>query len=110
MSAEITAFVRRLTGAWSAQTARGWREDDPARGQCSVTALVAQDLFGGEILKTRVGAAWHFYNRIEGVRHDFTASQFAAPVAYDDVAATRAETLADTSPGQYETLRQSLGS
>ena len=104
------AFARRLAGAWSAETAQTWREDDPARGQCSVTALVAQDLFGGTILKTRIGPAWHFYNRFDGARHDFTASQFAAPIAYEDIEATRAEAFADTSPAQYEALRQSLSS
>jgi len=56
-----------------------------ARGQCSVTALVVQDLFGGTLLETRVGAAWHFYNRIDGERCDLTAGRFAERVAYDDL-------------------------
>ena len=49
-------LYRRLTRAWSVETSSKWRRDNPACGQCSVTALVVQDLLGGEILKTNVGA------------------------------------------------------
>jgi hypothetical protein len=98
----------RLRRAWSLRSSGKWRADNPALGQCSVTALVVRAAFGGEILKTLVpfdgGAAWHFYNRVEGRCFDFTAEQFAAPIRYDDVPATEAETLADTSPAQVAHL------
>ena len=68
-----------------------------AAGAC----LVLQDHFGGKILKTRVGPAWHFYNRIEGVRLDTTADQFAASVEYLDVPSSREEAFADTNQAQY---------
>ncbi len=58
------------------ETAPQWSADNPACGQCDVTSLVIQERFGGEILKTDVGGAIHFYNRIGGDRCDFTASQF----------------------------------
>ena len=32
------------------------------------------DIFGGEILKTHYKNGWHFYNRINGKRIDFTRS------------------------------------
>jgi hypothetical protein len=64
----------RLESAWSLHTATIWRADNPAWGQCSVSALVVQDCLGGVIVKTRVGNAWHFYNLVEGERLDFTAS------------------------------------
>lgn len=94
-----------LPRAWSSASSSRWRPDNPACGQCSVTALLAQELFGGEILKTRIGSAWHFYNRINGVRHDLTESQFASPVAYDDAMSNRTDAMADTSPEQYAALR-----
>ena len=95
-------------GAWSAQTATSWRLENPARGQCSVTALVVQDLLGGSILKTRVGSHWHFYNWLDNQRVDLTASQFDVPISYDDLPATRVETFNDTSEGQYQALREAL--
>jgi hypothetical protein len=40
----------------------------PCEGQCNVTSLVVQDLFGGSILKTRTRAGTLFYNLIDCVR------------------------------------------
>ena len=77
----------------------------PASGQCGVTALVVHDKFGGEILKTDVNGAWHFYNRIDGKRVDFTMGQFDSPIGYDDVPSNRDEALGDCSRQQYELLK-----
>jgi hypothetical protein len=101
-------LYRRLTKAWSSETGSKWRPDNPACGQCSVTALVVQDLLGGELLKTRVAGAWHFYNRIDGRRWDLTVSQFETPIGYDDLPSSRQEALADTSKQQYVTLVERL--
>lgn len=80
----------------------------PATGQCSVTALVVHDIFGGDILKTRTPEGIHFYNRIGTVRWDLTISQFAEPIPFEDLTASRQEAMADTSPEQYETLKSRL--
>jgi hypothetical protein len=97
-------FYDKLRAAWSTATSGKWRPDNPAAGQCSVTALVVQDELGGEILKTDIAGAWHFYNRICGRRIDFTMSQFDSPIGYDDLPSNREEALADTSVKQYEAL------
>lgn len=97
-------LYEKLREAWSAETGGKWRPDNPAAGQCSVTALVVQDELGGEILKTDVDGAWHFYNRIDGRRIDFTMSQFDSPIGYDDLPSSRQEALTDTSLRQYELL------
>ncbi|WP_246509918.1 YunG family protein [Bradyrhizobium glycinis] len=65
--------------------------DNPAAGQCNVTALLIHELFGGELLKTPLPAGDHFYNRIEGRRYDFTASQFDRLIAYMDLPASQAD-------------------
>jgi hypothetical protein len=101
-------LYHRLMKAWSTETGSKWRPDNPACGQCSVTALVVQDILGGDILKTEVGGAWHFYNRIVGRRWDLTVSQFDAPIGYDDLPSGRVEALADTSLENYETLKLRL--
>jgi len=99
------ALAVRLRAAWSTETGGKWRADNPACGQCSVTALVVQDAWGGEILKTDVDGAWHFYNRVDGQRWDLTESQFGAPISYDDRPSDRDEALADTSPDKYALLK-----
>jgi hypothetical protein len=97
-------FGRLIRECWSIRTASTFNPANPACGQCSVTALVAQDHLGGTIAKTRVGGAWHFYNLIGGERFDFTASQFDAPVIYDDTSSGREDALTDTTLAQYEAL------
>lgn len=96
-----------LQTSWSLSTGPSWLPERPARGQCSVTALVVRELCGGEILKTPVeGGGWHFYNRVNGVRHDLTASQFDNPPRYADILSDEAEALAATTPDRYALLRR----
>ena len=99
---------RRLRLAWSAATSGKWREDAPALGQCSVTALPPHDRYGAELLSTPAPWGPHFYNRLGGERLDLTAEQFAAlgaaAPAYLDRPASRDEAMADTTPGRYAAL------
>lgn len=59
-----------------------WRPDNPARGQCGVTALLVQELLGGELILGEVHVdgvrtGFHYWNRLPGGHHlDLTAEQF----------------------------------
>jgi hypothetical protein len=83
--------ARCLRKAWSLATARQRTEANPAAGQCNVTALLVHELFGGELLKTRLPEGDHFYNWIDGQRYDFTESQFSQPICYADIPTARSE-------------------
>ena len=109
MSVPPGDLPQRLRRAWSSETATSWTAENRAKGQCSVTAIAVQRLLGGEILRTETPKAAHFYNRIGGIRYDFTAAQFAEPVAYQDLASDVDEALTDTSPSQVATLMKALG-
>jgi hypothetical protein len=98
----VAAALRR---AWSSRTSGMWTAANPARGQCNVTALLVEELFGGEILKTPLPEGDHFYNRIDGRRIDLTASQFEAPIAYADLRSNRQEALSGTTSAKYEALK-----
>ncbi|MEP7452614.1 hypothetical protein [Phyllobacterium sp. SB3] len=98
-----------LKTAWSKESATSWSAENPAKGQCSVTSLVTQDIFGGSILKTKTYGGTHFYNLIDGVRWDMTVSQFDRPIPFEDNPATRDEAMADTSESQYQALKRRLG-
>lgn len=52
---------------------------NPAKGLDSIISLLVHDVFGGEILKTRKKKGWHFYNRVEGLRIDFTSFEIEIP-------------------------------
>ena len=99
----------RLARAWSAETSSLWSPDNRARGQCSVTALAVQQLCGGDILKSETAGGMHFYNRIDGARCDFTASQFDGPIVYADLPSDAAEAMAETSPAQLSAMLRGLG-
>jgi len=85
-----------------------WTPENPAKGQCGVTALVMQALLGGEILKTPMAEGWHYYNRVAGQRLDFTASQFAEEPDYQDLPSHREEAFSDTNAQQYAYLRSKV--
>ena len=110
------AMVRTaLEHAWSSETATQWSPENPANGQCNVTAAVVHDLFGGEVLRTRVGGVWHYYNRIDGRRSDLTDSQFTRPgarfdppAAYADELSSRDAAMVGIPQREYDTLRAEL--
>ncbi|EJN15540.1 hypothetical protein PMI42_00915 [Bradyrhizobium sp. YR681] len=96
---------RALRKAWSLSTSSQWTASNPAAGQCNVTSLLIHELLGGDLLKTPLPAGDHFYNRIEGTRYDFTASQFDRPIAYMDVLTDRADAEQGATSEQLSALR-----
>ncbi|MBR0722678.1 YunG family protein [Bradyrhizobium manausense] len=108
MSFDPHAVQTALFKAWSSSTASQWTADNPAAGQCNVTALLIHELFGGDLLKTPLPAGDHFYNQIGGRRYDFTASQFDQPIAYVDLPANRAEAEQGATSGQLAELREAF--
>lgn len=50
---------------------------NPTLGQCSITAFLAQDIFGGKVYGVlRPGGNYHCYNVIGDWRFDLTSEQF----------------------------------
>lgn len=71
-----------LKNTWNRINTHGMPPDNPANGQDKEVCMLIHDVFGGEILKTPVKNGWHFYNRINGQRLDFSDTSFGR---YDDV-------------------------
>jgi len=72
-----------LRHAWCCETASpgdaaDWSEDNPAKGQCAVTALVVQRVLGGKLLRGVVdGFGSHYRNLLpSGKVKDLTWEQF----------------------------------
>ncbi|WFU07239.1 hypothetical protein QA648_34705 (plasmid) [Rhizobium sp. CB3171] len=103
MTDTLEKLLSILRISWSTETGSQWLPENPASGQCNVTSLVVQDLLGGDILKTEVPGAWHFYNRVGRERFDLTASQFAAPIQYMDVESSREDALLRTGSRPFPT-------
>ena len=63
--------------------------------QDSLISLLLHDIFGGEILKTHGKKDWHFYNRIDGERVDFTNPEKQMTISdtrFEDILSTPDET------------------
>jgi hypothetical protein len=63
--------------------------------QSTVISQLIHDIFGGEILKTHKKKNWHFYNRIDGERIDFTLPETDISTeenAFEDISSTPDET------------------
>ena len=99
---------KALQNSWSLKSSSKWSADNPAKGQCGVTALVVNNHLGGEIKKTKLLDGWHFYNVIDNKRYDFTSSQFSEEILYMDIDSTREEAFSDTNESQYLYLNQSV--
>ncbi|MBT2640461.1 MULTISPECIES: hypothetical protein [unclassified Bacillus (in: firmicutes)] len=97
-----------LLNSWSINSSSKWTKDNPAKGQCGVTALVVNDLLGGQIRKTLLSGGWHYYNEINDEYYDFTDSQFNEDIKYMDIPSNRDEAFLDTNQEQYEFLKQSV--
>ncbi len=97
-----------LLNSWSYRSSSKWTPGNPAKGQCGVTALVINEILGGEILKTMTLEGWHYYNHINGERIDLTKSQFTEPMSYQDITSNWKEAFSDTNHEQYNYLKQSI--
>jgi len=54
-----------------------WSPENKTCGQCSITAFLAQDIFGGEVYGTLTeGGNIHCYNVVNGIAFDLTSEQF----------------------------------
>ena len=71
-----------LSGLWSADTCaprmrKDWSADNPTLGQCSITAFLVQDLYGGRVLGVPLGDGnYHCFNDVDGCVFDLTSEQF----------------------------------
>lgn len=75
-----------LSNIWCADTCaprmrEGWTKENQTLGQCSITAFLAQDIFGGKVYGIlRSGGNYHCYNVIGDCRFDLTSEQFGEEI------------------------------
>lgn len=104
MKFDENKILEVLKRCWSKESSTIWTEENPARGQCGVTALVIHSHYGGTIMKTKVNDQWHFYNCIDNNRFDFTSGQFSQMPEYEDIISDTDEAFDDTNEAQYSYL------
>ena len=63
-----------------------WSKDNRTLGQCSITAFLVQDIFGGEVYGVpRPDGNYHCFNVVDGIKFDLTSEQFEKQLDYDNV-------------------------
>ena len=80
-----------LSGIWCADTCaprmrEDWSPENKTLGLCSITAFLAQDIFGGKVYGVlRPGGNYHCYNVIGDCCFDLTSEQFGEEaLTYED--------------------------
>ena len=80
-----------LSKIWCADTCaprmrQNWTPENKTLGQCSITAFLAQDIFGGKVFGVlRPGGNYHCYNVVGKCVFDLTSEQFGDEVlSYED--------------------------
>ncbi|MBO7612204.1 MAG: hypothetical protein J6S81_00065, partial [Treponema sp.] len=59
-----------------------WSQENRTKGQCSITAFLAQDIFGGKVYGIPLGDGnFHCYNDVDGCIFDLTSEQFGEKAA-----------------------------
>ena len=75
-----------LSGIWCAETCaprmrKDWTPENKTLGQCSITAFLVQDIFGGEVYGIPLpDGGFHCYNVVDGHLFDLTSEQFPGQV------------------------------
>lgn len=75
---DITSLYKALLDkGWTEETSFdvNWDESNPCVGQSPVTALLVQEIFGGEIIRYSWKKKVHYFNRINGENYDLTSQE-----------------------------------
>lgn len=80
---DVLELYNDLLALWSPETCAPrlrsqWSQENPTKGQCSVTAFLVQDLLGGEVLGVKLSDGnYHCFNVLESGVFDLTSEQFS---------------------------------
>ena len=79
----IDLLLKALNASWTRETAykdnqQDWTEAKKEIGQCTVTAMIVFDYFGGKIIRgySEKYNLFHYWNEIDGKKIDLTFNQF----------------------------------
>ena len=106
-----------LSGLWSADTCaprmrNDWSPENKTLGQCSITAFLIQDIYGGRVLGVPLGDGnFHCFNDVDGCVFDLTSEQFGdEKLDYDNCQEQERQLhfAKEEKRKRYENLREKL--
>lgn len=107
-------FRKAIAQSWCQDTAYhkdapNWTPNNPALGQCAVTALLFNEFFGGAIYSgVSDGGIMHFWNKKYGFKIDLTKQQFSDKIKFSNITQWDRKDLLQTGDvaARYELLRK----
>lgn len=113
---KINGLKRLFLLSWKQETCSPglkseWTKENPALGQCAITALIVNDFFGGKIMRCMSSSGSHYYNLIDDKLIDFTVEQFLGEIPqYDEGEERTREYLLsnEDTKNRYEKLLYNL--
>lgn len=111
---KYSAFANALEKSWGKDTAYrkdadNWSKDNPALGQCAITALLFNELYGGKIYSgVADNGIVHYWNRKNGIKRDFTKKQFKERLRFKQIRKWNRDELLETGnvKDRYMLLRE----
>lgn len=75
---EFRRILRQVCDAKTSYYPKRWKPENPLYGHCTVASLLAQDVYGGELLRVSLlSGDWHWWNLLPNGREvDFTREQY----------------------------------
>ena len=110
-------YYDRLKSIWSADTCaprmrKDWSPENPTLGQCSITAFLMQDIYGGKVLGVPLpDGNYHCFNVVGDCVFDLTSEQFqGVSLEYTNCPEQSREThfTKEEKRLRYELLKQRL--
>ena len=82
---DIKKLKEILLSNWSKETCSPgskdeWSMENPSLGQCAITSLIVNDLYGGKIMRCVIDSGSHYYNLINNKIVDLTVEQFLGKI------------------------------
>ena len=113
---DFCEFKTALEKSWGKDTAYhkdapNWTAENPALGQCAITALLFNEFFGGQIFSgvSETGIV-HYWNELSGVKVDLTKQKFKNNLTFGNVTEWNRNDLLETGnvAERYAVLKQRL--
>lgn len=105
-------MINLIKMSWTKDTAypkcqEGWKNNHSSTGQCAVTALLIQELMGGDIVVNK--RLNHYFNVVDGITIDLTKDQFPSQTIEIDGVVERDTLLANKNTrDRFVGLRMNL--